>query len=73
MIPINLEYDPKFLEEEERDGYLVSAEMKKLWLVELDILNKFIQVCEKNNLMYWADAGRLVYCRRRMAATFRKA
>lgn len=60
MIPINLEYDPKFLEEEERDGYLVSAEMKKLWLVELNILNKFIQVCEKNSLTYWADAGTLL-------------
>ena len=60
MIPINLQYDPKFLEEEVREGHLVTSDMKKLWLVELDILNKFIQICEKYNLSYFADAGTLL-------------
>lgn len=60
MVPINLDYDPDFLKEEVRDGYTVSEEMKKLWLVELDILNKFIQVCDKYGLTYFADAGTLL-------------
>ena len=60
MIPINFEYDPDFLKEEVRDDYLVTEKTKKLWLVELDLLNKFIQVCNKYNLTYFADAGTLL-------------
>ena len=52
MVPINLDYDPSFLEEEVREDYLVTSKMKKLWLVELDILNKFVQVCDKYNITY---------------------
>ena len=60
MVPINLQYYPSFLEEEVREGHLVSSEMKKLWLVELDILNKFVQVCDKYDITYFADAGTLL-------------
>ena len=60
MVPINFEYDPDFLKEEERSGYLVKENIKKLWLVELDILNKFIQVCDKYGITYFADAGTLL-------------
>ena len=60
MVPINLDYDPSFLEEEVREDYLVSSKMKKLWLVELDILNKFVQVFDKYDITYFADAGTLL-------------
>ena len=42
MVDINFEYDPDFLNEEIRDGYLVTSDIKKLWLVQLDILNMFL-------------------------------
>ena len=38
MLPIKLELPDGFLDEEVRCGYTVSAEMKKLWPVELDLL-----------------------------------
>ena len=60
MVSINFEYDPNFLKEEVRDGHLVTSDMKKLWLVELDILNWFIQICEKYNLTYWTEGGTLL-------------
>ena len=60
MVPIYINYRPSFLHEEVRDGHLVSAMMKKLWLVELDILNKFIKVCDKYDITYFADAGTLL-------------
>lgn len=60
MVPINFEYDPNFLKDEVRDGHLVTSDMKKLWLVELDMVNKFIQVCDKYGLRYFADAGTLL-------------
>lgn len=49
-----------FLKEEVRCGYRVSEKMKKVWAVELDLLEKFTSVCEKYNLRYFADAGTLI-------------
>ena len=49
MLPIKIALPEGFLEEEVRCGYTVSAEMKKLWAVELDLLAEFDRVCRKNN------------------------
>ena len=49
-----------FLEAEYREGYYVSEKMKKIWAVELDLLEVFIHVCEKNNLNYFMDGGTLL-------------
>lgn len=57
---IQLKIDESFYEPEIRSGYFVSAEMKKIWAVELDLLAKFMEVCEKNNLNYFVDAGTLL-------------
>ena len=48
------------LEEEVRRGYTISAEMKKVWKVQMDLLKKLLEVCEKNNLRIWADGGTLL-------------
>lgn len=48
------------MEPEIRDGYLVSAEMKKVWAVQIDLLKKLLQVCEKHNLRIFADGGTLL-------------
>ena len=48
------------LESEFRDGFLVSAEMKKVWAVQIDLLKKLLQVCEKHNLKVFADGGTLL-------------
>lgn len=48
------------IHEEERNGYLVSTEMKKLWSVELELLNVLLNVCEKHNLRVWAEGGTLL-------------
>lgn len=48
------------LNEEVIDGYLVTAETKKLWAVEMDLASKMIEVCKKNNLKIWAEGGTLL-------------
>ena len=48
------------LEEEIRDGYTISREMKQLWAVELDLTKKLLEVCHKHNLRIWADSGTLL-------------
>lgn len=48
------------LESETRKGYYISAEMKKVWSVEMDLLKKLLEVCEKHHLKIWAEGGTLL-------------
>ena len=48
------------LQEEVRDGFRVSAQMKKVWQVETDLLAVFTEVCRKENLRFWVDGGSLL-------------
>ena len=48
------------LEPETRNGYYISAEMKKVWGVEMDLLNKLLEVCKKHNLRIFAEGGTLL-------------
>lgn len=47
-------------EDETRDGYFVSHEMKKVWAVELDLLTHFLAYCDKHNLHCWVEGGTLL-------------
>jgi len=60
MTQLKINIPDSFWKEEVRDGYLVSAEMKKVWAVELDLLNEFIRVCNKHNIRWWVDAGTIL-------------
>ena len=48
------------LEEEVRDGYTVSKKMKQIWAVQIDLVKKLLEVCQKHNLKIWADGGTLL-------------
>lgn len=52
--------DNEFLREEERCGFTVSAQMKKVWAVQLDLLEKFEDVCRRHGLRYFASGGTLL-------------
>jgi lipopolysaccharide cholinephosphotransferase len=39
---------------------MVSSEMKKVWAVELDLLNEFSEVCEEHNLRWFVHAGTML-------------
>ncbi len=55
-----MQLDSSFYQEEIRSGFLVSAKMKRIWAVELGILEKFDQVCRKHNLTYFVFYGTLL-------------
>ena len=57
---IKLDIPESFYQGEERCGYYVSPEMKKVWAVQLDLLAEFARVCEKHNIKWYADAGTLL-------------
>lgn len=50
----------EFLLEEERCGYKISAEMKKVWAVQLDLLQVLFDVCNKHGLRIYAEGGTLL-------------
>lgn len=60
MVPLQLTIEDSFFLPEERDGYWVTAEMKEVWAVELDLLNAFAQVCFKYNLKWFVHAGTML-------------
>lgn len=59
---VRLKYPPSedFLNEETRNGFLVSHDMKKAWSVELDLAQELIRVCDKHNLKIAANFGTLL-------------
>ena len=48
------------LEKECRRGYVISVEMKKIWSIQIAMLNKLLEVCKKYHLDIWADSGTLL-------------
>lgn len=60
MNSLRLEVPDSFFKAELREGYLVPAEMKKVWAFELDLLNEFSKVCTKHGLKWFIHAGTLL-------------
>ena len=48
------------LKEEIISGFTVTSDRKKVWNVELDLLKKFIEVCNKYNLKYFIFSGSMI-------------
>ena len=47
-----MELKESFFEEETRCGFLVTEKRKKIWAVELELLEKLDEVCRKHGLKY---------------------
>ena len=60
MILNGMTIPDSFLEEEVRNDYTVSAGMKKVWAVQIELLEELKRVCEKYRLTYYADSGTLI-------------
>lgn len=60
MINLKIELSPDFLEEENRDGYVVSKAKKEIWAVQLDLVCELFRVCEENGLTIFPEGGTLL-------------
>lgn len=60
MVKLETSLPDTFLDEEIRNNYAVSSEMKKIWAVEIDLLCKLDEVCGKHGIKYFADGGTLL-------------
>lgn len=59
-LPIKLTFPDAFFDEEKQCGYNVETRMKKIWAVEIDLLNELIKVCEEYRLTYYLFAGTML-------------
>lgn len=46
--------------EEKRGDYIISADMKKNWAVQMEITRHILDVCHRHGLKIWADWGTLL-------------
>lgn len=60
MVPLKLSIDPSFFSQEERCGFVVTPERKRIWAVELDLLRQFAIACEENGLKWFVHAGTML-------------
>lgn len=60
MIDLNLKIDSAFYMEEVRCDFSVSEKRKKIWAVELDLLNELLMVCKKHDIKINCFAGTLL-------------
>ncbi len=60
MVNLKILLPELWLEDEERSGFFVSTEIKKLWAVQLDLMSELDRVCKENGLVYFAGAGTLL-------------
>ncbi|MBR1645748.1 MAG: LicD family protein [Selenomonadaceae bacterium] len=46
--------------DEIRDGWLVTADTKKIWNRQLEIWSELDRICRKHDITYWAGWGTLL-------------
>ena len=51
-------------------SYHVPEEIKYVWNIELDLLQKLLDVCEKHHLKIWAYGGTLLGAVRHQGCTY---
>ncbi len=62
MVPKNITLTPpaEFLQAETRGNQTISADMKAVWAVQLDMVSQLLDVCKRHNLRIYADGGTLL-------------
>lgn len=59
-LPIKIDLPDGFLAEEIRCGYTVCEKQKKIWAIELDLLNELMRVCNEHKIKFQMFAGTLL-------------
>ena len=55
-----LEFSADYFKTEMRDGFEVPSMMKRAWAAQMEVLHVVADVCNKNGIRYFADAGTLL-------------
>ena len=60
MVPLKIKLPENFLEQEVRCGYTITKQIKEVWAIELDLLSLLQDICDKNEIKYFADSGTML-------------
>ena len=60
MVDLRIELPEHFLDSEERCGYLVSEQMKRIWAVQLDLMHELLRVCAKHGIKIFGSDGTML-------------
>lgn len=55
-----MELAKSFFEDEVRDGFYVTSDMKHAWAAQLEVLNDVDKACRENGIQYFAEWGTLL-------------
>lgn len=55
-----MNFDEAYFEGEEREGFYIEPMMKRAWAAQLEVLKQIDDICERNNIEYFADGGTLL-------------
>lgn len=55
-----IQFPDAFFKEEVRCGFTVTSHRKKVWAIELDLLNQLLKVCDKHDIKVCAFSGTLL-------------
>lgn len=55
-----IEFDEKFFESEEREGFFIEEKMKRAWAAQMEVLREIDRICKKHGIQYFADSGTLL-------------
>lgn len=55
-----LEFSADYFKTEVRDGFEVPSMMKRAWVAQMEVLHVVADVCNKNEIRYFADFGTLL-------------
>ena len=55
-----LQFPEEYFEDEVRDGFYVTSDMKHAWAAQLEVLNDVDKACRENGIQYFAEWGTLL-------------
>lgn len=55
-----MQFTQNFFNPEIREGFEISAMMKRAWAAQMEVLQVVADICKKNGLEYFADWGTLL-------------
>lgn len=55
-----MHFEESYFNGEKREGFYICPMMKRAWAAQLEILQQIDQICERNNIEYFASSGTLL-------------
>lgn len=55
-----MQFDNSYFQDEIREGFYVPGMIKRSWAMQLEVLQKINEICEKYNFRWFADCGTLL-------------